>query len=79
MGVTCVTGWSGQEGLHGDQAALMKRMGRLARSWACEALAETADPADTPSITKGRGSQEAMLGSLVIVHYSPLIRPSCQR
>lgn len=55
VGVVCAMGWRGWEGLHGDQAAWMKRKGRLARSWTHKALAEATDPANTSSPTKGRG------------------------
>lgn len=69
MGVTCAPGWCGHKGLHGVQAARMHRKGRLAGSWT---MAETADPANASSPTRG----EAMLGGLGIMRYSPLPRPS---
>lgn len=56
MGVMRVVRWRGQEGLHGDQAAQMKRKGRLARSWAHKALAEAADPSDIHQVPEGKRS-----------------------
>lgn len=49
-------GWHGQEGLHEDQAARMKK-GRLARS-----SAEAAELSDTYQVSEGKGSQKAMFG-----------------
>lgn len=53
MGVCMLQGWCGQEVVRGDQAAQMKKRGRLARSWAHEGVGWGCRPYVRPQSSPG--------------------------